>query len=176
MADEKNELLSFYNLAELHVLAATRYNHHIAMHAVRTAIDTVQDRFPSSHPLISKDFKTNGKDLFVQSLDETSNVSRPWQLNFKIIMDQFLDHVIADEHDLVKKIFPLIAGQPDDRIISITYGISSSQPVIDGLGVPAWVLHDRHMCGEDPESIADDFDIPVNKVRRAIEYFEQRAS
>lgn len=174
VADPENELLSFFNLAEIHVLAATRYTHHVSMKAVRSAMDTIQKKFPSAHPLISRDFKTNGIDLFVQSLDETANLSKPWQLNFKNIMDMFLAHVVEDEHDLVKKIFPLIAGQPDDRIISITYGISSSQPVIDGAGVPAWLVHRRYKDGEEPLSIADDFDVPLNKIQRAIDYFEQR--
>jgi len=98
------------------------------------------------------------------------------QLNFKSIMDMFLEHVIADEDNLISKIFPLIAGQPDDKIISITYGISSSQPAIDGFGVPVWLIHDRFMAGEEPDSIAEDFNIPVPRIQRALEYFEQRAA
>lgn len=176
VADSDNELLSFFNLAELHVLAATRYGHHLSMKSIRVAMDSVQEKYPSKHPLISKDFKTNGRDLFIQSLTENTNLSRPGQLNFKEIMDNFLEHVIKDEHDLVKKIFPLIAGQPDDHIISITYGISSSQPVIDGAGVPAWLIHERYRDGEDVAALADDFEVPVGKIQRAIDYFEQRAT
>lgn len=175
-ADPENKLLSFFNLAELHVLAATRYKHHVSMKSVRAAMDTVMEKYPSHHPLLSIDFKTNGKDMFAQRVDENENLSTPGQLNFKPIMDLFLEHVVRDEHDLVKKIFPLIAGQPDDRIISITYGISSSQPVIDGSGVPAWLVHSRYEGGEDMDSIADDFDLAVAKIRRAIDYFEQRAA
>jgi uncharacterized protein (DUF433 family) len=175
-ADKENKLLSFFNLAELHVLAATRYQHDVKIKSVRAAMDTVMERYPSPHPLLSIDFKTNGKDLFAQRVDEDENLSTPGQLNFKSIMDLFLEHVVRDEHDLVKKIFPLIAGQPDDRVISITYGISSSQPVIDGSGVPAWLIHSRYEGGEEMDSIADDFALPVAKIKRAIDYFEQRAS
>jgi len=175
-ADIENKLLSFFNLAELHVLAATRYQHDIKIKSVRAAMDTIMERYPSPHPLLSIDFKTNGKDLFAQRVDENENLSTPGQLNFKSIMDLFLEHVVRDEHDLIKKIFPLIAGQPDDRIISITYGISSSQPVVDGFGVPAWLIHSRYEGGEDVDSIADDFDIPVAKIQRAIDYFEQRVA
>jgi uncharacterized protein (DUF433 family) len=174
VADPENKLLSFFNLAELHVLAATRYQHKITMRAVRRAMDTIQSAYGGDHPLISREFKTNGKDLFVQSVDENTNLSTPGQLNFKVVMDTFLEHVVPDEHDLIKKIFPLIAGQPDDRIISITYGISSGQPAIDGTGVPVWLINSRFAAGEGVASIADDFDLPVPKVQRAIEYFEQR--
>jgi uncharacterized protein (DUF433 family) len=176
VADPDNQLLSFFNLAELHVLAATRYQHNLSFRTIRAAMDTVQRNDMSEHPLISKRFKTNGKDLFYQTIDENANLSNPNQLNFKTIMDTFLEHVVSDEHDLVKKIFPLIAGQPDDRVISISYGIASSQPVIDGVGVPVWIVNNRYKAGESIESIADDFGVPIEKARRAIDYFDQRAA
>lgn len=177
MADSENGLLSFFNLAELHVLAATRYQHQVGFPAVRAAMDTISKKFPGErHPLISRDFKTNGLDLFVQTVKENENLSHPKQLNFKSIMDEFLQNVIADEHDLIRKIFPLIAGQPDDKIISITYGISSSQPVIDGYGVPVWLIHDRFSAGESVENLADDFSIPPQSIKRAIDYSERRAA
>lgn len=175
-ADPENKLLSFFNLAELHVLAATRYQHKISFPAVRTAVDTVQRRYPSDHPLISREFVTNGKDLFIQSLAEDENLSTPNQTNFKEIMDLFLEHVVADPDELINKIYPLIEGQPDDKVISITYGISSSQPSIDGHGVPVWLIEDRYAAGEDPDSIAADFSLPVAKVSRALEYFGKKAA
>jgi uncharacterized protein (DUF433 family) len=176
MADQENGLLSFFNLAELHVLAATRYEHKVGFPAVRAAVETIRQRYPGKHPLISQDFKTNGVDLFLQTVQENENLSRPNQMNFKGIMDTFLRHVVRDEHELIKKIFPLIAGQPDDHIISITYGISSSQPVVDGFGVPVWLIHDRYVGGESIEALAEDFSIPIPKIQRAIDYIDRRPS
>jgi len=175
-ADPENKLLSFFNLAELHVLGAARYKHKIGFPAIRRAMDTIQQRYPSDHPLISREFKTNGIDLFVQKITEDENLSNPEQMNFKVIMDTFLEHVILDKDELAKKVFPLIEGQPDDKIISITYGISSSQPVIDGFGVPVWLIHDRYSGGESVAALAEDFDIPIPKIERAINYFERRAA
>lgn len=54
VADHDNQLLSFFNLAELHVLAATRYEHAISMKRIRTAMNTIQERYPSDHPRISR--------------------------------------------------------------------------------------------------------------------------
>ncbi len=177
MADLQNGLLSFFNLAELHVLAATRYQHQVGFPAVRAAMDTVRGKFPAErHPLISRDFKTNGIDIFVQTVKENENLSHPKQMNFKSIMDEFLENVIPDDDHLIKKIFPLIAGQPDDHIISITYGISSSQPAVDGYGVPVWLLYDRHKAGESIDELADDFSIPSLSVKRAIDYSERHAA
>jgi uncharacterized protein (DUF433 family) len=176
VADTDNKLLSFFNLAELHVLAATRFKHRIGFPAVKRAVETVQRRYPSPHPLISKDFLTNGSDLFVQSVEEDENLSTPEQSNFKDIMDLFLRHVVADPDEMVNKVFPLIQGQPDDKVISITYGISSSQPAIEGHGVPVWLINDRFNAGEEPESIAADFELPLAKINRALEYFGTKAA
>ena len=175
-ADPENKLLSFFNMAELHVLACTRYTHNVSIKAVRLAVDTVLERYPSDHPLISRDFFTNGKDIFLHKVEENENLSTRDQLNFKVIMDRFLARVVTDENDLIKKFYPLIKGQPDDQIISITYGISSSQPVVDGFGVPVWLIHDRFTAGETPDSIAEDFSIPTAKIQRAIDYIDQRAA
>src|ERR1017187_4129485 len=52
-ADPDLKLLSFFNLAEAHVLAATRYDHKVPFWAVRDAITNVIDAVPhaSRHPL-----------------------------------------------------------------------------------------------------------------------------
>lgn len=177
IADQENGLLSFFNLAELHVLAATRYKHKVGFPAVRAAMDTIRQKYPRErHPLLSHEFKTNGIDVFIQTVAENENLSHPQQLNFKTIMDGFLQNVIADDDNLIKKIYPLIPGQPDDKVISITYGISSSQPVIDRYGVPVWLIYDRHRAGESIEDLADDFSIPPTNIKRAIDYSERRAA
>jgi uncharacterized protein (DUF433 family) len=177
MADLENGLLSYFNLAELHVLAATRYEHKVGFPAIRAAMDTIIKKFPNEHhPLISQEFKTNGADLFLQTVQENENLSRPQQLNFKLIMDEFLQNVIADDDQLIWKIYPLIAGQPDDHIISIAYGISSSQPAIDDRGVPVWLLYDRYKAGETVDDLADDFSIPPVSVQRAIAYSDRLAA
>src|ERR1700740_3198419 len=55
MADPENGLLSFFNPAELHILAATRYQHQVSFPAVREAMDTITKRYPNErHPLISQ--------------------------------------------------------------------------------------------------------------------------
>lgn len=177
IADQENGLLSFFNLAELHVLAATRYQHKVGFPAVRAAVETIRLKFPHErHPLISQEFKTNGIDIFVQTVQENENLSTPSQLNFKNIMDDFLHNVIPDDDDLIKKIFPLIPGQPDDHVISITYGISSSQPILDGYGVPVWLIYDRHKAGESNEDLSEDFNILESRIQRAIDYIERRAA
>jgi uncharacterized protein (DUF433 family) len=175
-ADPENKLLSFFNLAEAHVLAATRYRHHVSLDAVRRAIQTVRGKYPSEHPLISRDFFTNGQDLFIKTIAENENLSTPGQLNMKHVMDTFLRHIERDDDLLVSKVYPIIEGLPHDKMIVIVHGVASGQPILAGRGVPLWVVHSRHQAGESKLSIARDFGVTVSQVQRAVDYFEKRVA
>ncbi|MCI0349227.1 MAG: DUF433 domain-containing protein [Acidobacteriales bacterium] len=175
VADPGNRLLSFFNLAEAHVLAATRYKHHVSFRAIRTAIETLNNKYPAQHPLISKDFVTNGIDIFLQSVSENENLSTPGQTNLKSIMDMFLVHVGRDTRQIANRIDPVIKGQPADGVITIVHGVASGQPIIKGYGVPVFVIYGRHEAGEDHKQIARDFRMPVSRVKRAIQYVEKRS-
>lgn len=174
-ADEELQLLSFYNLAEAHILAATRYRHNVPFPAVRGAIANIIAQHPqvSAHPLLSHDFYTDGVNLFIKSIEETVDISRE-QLSLKSIMDMFLERVIRDKHDHPFKVFPIVPGI-EQKVISVTFEVSSSRPVIDNTGIQVSVIYGRHNAGEPPESIAEDFEIPVEKVRVAIDYAEWKA-
>jgi uncharacterized protein (DUF433 family) len=175
-ADPENRLLSFFNLAEAHVLAATRYEHEVSIRAVRRALETLQERYPSEHPFISKDFFTNGEDLFIKTVGENENLSRPGQLNLKKIMDKFLAHIGRDKNKIVDRVYPIIKGLPHDETIGIIHGMASGQPVLTETGVPVWIIHSRFQSGEKKASIARDFGIGPDKVQRAIDYVEKRAA
>jgi uncharacterized protein (DUF433 family) len=175
-ADAQNRLLSFFNLAEAHVLAATRYRHQVSIEAVRRAVQTLTEKYPSDHPLISQDFFTNGQDLFIKTIAENENLSNPGQFNMKHIMDTFLKHIERDDDLLVNKVYPIIEGLPHDKMIVIVHGVASGQPVLAGRGVPLWVVHGRYIAGESKPSIARDFAITTKQVQRAVDYFEKRVA
>ncbi len=78
-ADEARKPLSFANLCELHVLSAIRRNHKIPLPKVRESLDFVQRELGSLRPLLDRDFKTNGIDLFVGQASKLINVSKQGQ-------------------------------------------------------------------------------------------------
>lgn len=176
-ADQDLRLLSFFNLAEAHILAATRYKHKVPFPAVRDAIANLQEQFPANaaHPLLSKDFYTNGSHLFVKELAGIVDISRR-QFSFKRIMNKFIKRVISDKHDKPFKVFPLAEDEPDDKIISISSGVSYSRPAIDGTGIPAIAVWRRYKAGEDPKFLAKDYGVRLPKIQRAIDYIDRRAA
>ncbi len=174
-ADKELRLLSFNNLAEAHILAATRYDHKVPFEAVRSAIDSVIAKEPmaSLHPLLSDEFFTNGKLLFVKGITEFENLSSA-QLSLQI-MEEFLVRVIRDGQG-ASKFYPLLPGEPNDRVISIAAGVSSSRPTVDVTGIPVSAIWRRHKAGENEQFIAEDFGLDPIKVRRAIDYLERRTA
>ena len=57
--------LSYTNLVEAFVLSSLRRKHRIDLYKIRAAIESLQTRFNSQHPLAEHVFQTNGVDLFV---------------------------------------------------------------------------------------------------------------
>jgi len=180
-ADPDLGLLSFFNLVEAHILAATRYEHKVPFWAVRDAISNIVANNPlaSRHPLLSEDFFTNGQLLFVKKIKELVNVSSE-QLSLEI-MKSFIVRVVRNGTNPFKdaqpyKIYPLRPEEPKDNVISIMAGVSGSRPVIDGTRIPVMSIWKRYKAGEEEQFIAEDYEIEPAKVRRAIEYVERRAA
>jgi uncharacterized protein (DUF433 family) len=174
--------LSFYNLVEAHILLSTRKKHHVEMPAIRRAIDYVKKVYPSPHPLLSENFLTDGKDLFVKKIEriaggeQTINVSRWGQLGFGPILDFYLQRIERDEKGWPIKLFPVrmnwsgdLASAPP-RVVVIDPAISSGRPVVIGTGVMAEIIIGRFNSGEGSETIADDYGLQVNQVEEVIRY------
>ena len=83
LESEGRPTLSFINLVEAHVLDAIRRTHGIALPKVRKAIQFVERKLGSDHPLAEKRFETDGVDLFVREYGQLINASRDGQLAMK---------------------------------------------------------------------------------------------
>ena len=75
--------LSFLNLLECQVLAGMRGIYDLKIPKVRSALRKLSEEYPQPHPLISQDFLTDGKDLFIEKLGRTINISRHGQLDLE---------------------------------------------------------------------------------------------
>lgn len=63
--------LSFFNLLEAHVIKAIR-SQRVTMRATRDSLEYLRKQFPSMHPLLDKEFETDGISLFCPS---------PWRVD-----------------------------------------------------------------------------------------------
>jgi uncharacterized protein (DUF433 family) len=166
-------LFSFYNLIEAHILSTTTKQHKIRHIAIRSAIRELREQglATTTHPLLSREFHTDGKDLFIKLIEKTVNLSRGGQLAIKPILDQYLERIERDEQFRPKKLYPIRQGA--NRVIAMMPAVSSGGPVIDGTGIPVSSIWNRYKAGDTVELIAEDYDIADTQVKGAIEYVEQ---
>jgi uncharacterized protein (DUF433 family) len=174
--------LSFYNLVEAHILLSTRKRHQVEMPSIRRALDYVRKTYPSSHPLLSENFLTDGKDLFVKKIEggngreQTVNVSSWGQLGLGPILDFYLRRIERDENGWPIKLFPIRMNWPVDlqseppRVVVIDPAVSSGRPVVNGTGVMAAIVVGRFNTGEGVETIADDYGLQVSQIEEVIRY------
>jgi len=169
-------MLSFFNLVEIHILLATRKKYRLEMPAIREAIDYISKEFPSDHPLITEEFLTDGKDLFIKKLEQTINVSRRGQLGFGPILDLYLRRIERDRTGLPTRIFPIRIdweGQPREeppKVVVINPRVSSGRPVVYGTGVATSIIYTRFRAGESTEELANDYGLKPNQVEEVIRY------
>ena len=170
--DPRNPSLSFYNLVELHILAATRRFDRISMQKIRNAIDYLAEQYPSPHPLIGHDFFTDGRDMFIKRIIETVNLSRRGQLAFKEIVDAHLDRVVPDSSGWPERIYPVRHRDLQRRPVVIIPTVCGGHPVTPQKGIRVSVLLSRRQAGESFQQIAEDYGLAQNEVEEAIRYME----
>ncbi|MDE3156862.1 MAG: DUF433 domain-containing protein [Acidobacteriota bacterium] len=169
---------SFFNLVELHVLAALRREHRVHMASIRAAIDYLKRRLGSPRPLINEEMATDGTDLFVSKLGSLINVSQNGQLAMKALLKEYLKRVERDVRGIPVRLFPftrpqtttgdaaVILAQP--RLVSIDPAIAFGRPVVSGSRVPTAEIFERFIAGESPKQIAADFGRTVDEIHEAI--------
>lgn len=168
-------LLSFLNLAELHVLSAIRRTHLVAMGKVRGAIQylvaharTERDR---AHPLVSRDMETDGLDLFVRECGQLVNISEEGQLAMREVLDQALRRIERDPTTGVPvRLYPFTRAVIDNApaIVVVDPSLSAGRPVIAGTGLATGLIAERYKAGESVRELADDYERSEREIEEAI--------
>jgi len=162
-ADPRNKLLSFYNLAEAHILRATR-ERDIPLKNVRSAIHYVRELYPNDpHPLLSQDFLTYGKQVFIEHLGSLVSATRRGQLAMRDILEEYLERIERDEIGRPRQVVPIYS-----RRIAINPLVSSGKPTVKGTGIMISVLMDRANAGETIPDLAKDYGLQASEVEEAI--------
>lgn len=168
--------LSFFNLVEAHVLSATRRDFKVSMTAVRSAAESVREQTGSIHPLITKKFSTDGKDLFIRVLEQSGevlvNASRKGQRGFPEILNDYLQRIRWDAEGLPLRIYPMPEGAEIDRSVVVSSLLGSGRPVLAKVGVLLETIWNRHSAGEAVDELADDYDVTAGEIERAIAYYQ----
>ena len=167
-------LLSFFNLAELHVLAAVRRKHVVAMPKVRVAIryliKNARRQFDKQHPLIGRELETDGLDLFVQEYGKLVNISQAGQLSMREVIGAALKRIEREATGLPVKLYPFTRGETANAptLIVVDPAISAGRPVITGTGVATILVAERYKAGESVSELARDYERSSSEIEEAI--------
>jgi len=83
----------------------------------------------------------------------------------------YLERLERDvDSGLPNSFYPFIPGYAEDRILSISPQVSFGRPVIARRGVSVGVLAERFDAGEALADIANDYDLEVLEVEKALTY------
>lgn len=171
LADNANKLLSFYNLVEAHILRFTTEVRNVPLQNVRKALDYVHEKIPGKHPLLTHDFETSGKEIFIKYLDQTINATAHGQQAMREILEKYLALIPRDVSGFPVRVFPI-----HSRRLAIDPFFSSGKPIVRGKGITASVLYGRSKSGETPSEIALDYGLTETEVQEAIEDYEWKAA
>jgi uncharacterized protein (DUF433 family) len=170
-ADPRAQRLSFANIAEAHILDATR-KHRIPMADVRVAIDLVLKDHETSHPLLTGRFYRQGKRLFVEYLSEKIAASRPieGQRPLGDLLDAYLERIQRDDKDDPISFFPMRYNE--SRRVVLDFNIAAGQPVIAGTGILVEFIRGLQKAGTSIPDIARNYELDEFTVAEALKYLE----
>ena len=189
-ADPKRLLLSFYNLAEAHILDVAR-RRRVKPDRIRMAVQWAHYALPGPHPLLSKDLATAGGRMFVRTLEgdtvEASAGGQVVELKLAPLLKKHLRSIIRDPFGSPVEIHPVrpapklppkkkphrvyVAESP----LAINPMICSGRLIVKGTDVPASMLRHRADAGEPLSDLAEDYGLDVRELKKVIEYLHKTA-
>ncbi|MGA8220908.1 MAG: DUF433 domain-containing protein [Candidatus Acidiferrales bacterium] len=162
--------LSFLNLLECQVLAGMRKVYDLKLPKVRSGLKKLNERDPRPHPLISRAFLTDRRDLFIEEFAKIINVSRNGQmgLDFPRI---HLERVEIDPKGIFR-FFPFVVepGPREPKLIEINPMVGFGKPVIAGTGISTAIIASRFNARESIASLAAEYGCTPQQVEEAIRW------
>ena len=170
LPDPGSNLLSFTNLVEAHVLRVIRKQHGVTLAKIRKALDFMQKELNVPHPLARVEFKTDGVDLFVESVGRLLNASESGQLAMREMLKHLLERIEIDKDGLAARLYPFTRSSEDDgpKSVVIDPRISFGRPILVGTGIPTAVLAERYKAGDSIDDLVDDYGCDRLKIEEAI--------
>jgi uncharacterized protein (DUF433 family) len=167
LPDLNRPLLSFVNVAEVHVLDAIRRQHQIHLAKIRQVLQYLRQHFPSRHPLADQKFETDGLDLFIQQYGQLINISRLGQLAMRSLLEAHLQRIERDPQGIAMRLYPFTRKRLHDepRFVVIDPYVSYGRPVLTSSGIATAMIAERYKAGESVDGLADDY----GRVRLEIE-------
>jgi uncharacterized protein (DUF433 family) len=154
--------------------------HRVSLPKVRDSVEYLRSQLGADRPLIDRQFKTNGIDLFVEQASKLLNVSRQGQEALRGEFELALARIVRDNQGNPIKLFPYsrtsdhAAEQPKSVVIDPR--LSFGRPVLTRSAVPTEVIFDRFQAGDSLEDMALDYNVDEKEIEEALRFEQRRAA
>jgi len=167
--------LGFLDLMEVRFVDAFR-KHGVSLHTIRRAAERAMEWFRRDHPLCTKRFKTDGRSIFAEIIEETGDTSLldivKRQYAFEKILAPYLYRGLEFSEEELVRWYPMA---PKRRVV-IDPERAFGQPIVTKEGVPTSVLAQSCKVEGSVVAVAQWYEVDVRSVRDAVEFEEQLAA
>lgn len=177
VADSDNYLLSFWNVAELHVLDAMRRYHGISPQKLRALISYMEETFDTVHPLVNEKMFSDGVYVFVERAGRLINATKAGQMALRQLIEAHLERIEQDAEGLAVRLYPFIRRKPspghdpqpaEPKLISLDPRIRFGRPVIAGTSIPTTEIAERFRAGDSLAELAKEYGRPPQEIEEAV--------
>lgn len=174
----EEHVLTFAELMELHFIKMFR-DEHVSFQAIRRAAQESSKKFHTSYPFIVKRFDTDGRSIFATLKGKETNQEvveelHHGQLVFTKIIRPFFRKLDYSGLDTLQRFWPL---KKSGRIV-LDPTRHFGKPIDSQTGVPVYAIVNAAKAGDgqDAQTVAKWFEIPVDAVEAAIRFDRSLAS
>ncbi len=170
--DEQDSRLSFSNLIEAHVLLALRRQFRVKMKQVRIALQYAQEELRIDRVLLSPDLRATRENVFLERLDELTNLGQGGQLAMPEILGAYLERIDWSRSGGPIRVFPMTRPEhlSSPKILAIDPKIAFGRPIVKRTAIKTSVLAERFLAGESIADLAEDYDLEVYEIEEALRY------
>jgi uncharacterized protein (DUF433 family) len=175
-AAERVKLLSYLQLLELALVvrfrqSGVRLADLADLHRALTRRDVLGEAVDpaSRHPFVLRSFKRSGPRECARRGTTLRCALRHVQGDdtWNLLIGEFFEQVDFDER-LIVRWYP--RGRKQGVVVDPQRGFGT--PVIDGSGIPTYIISERRASGEEIEELADDYGLTIQQIAAALA-FEQ---
>jgi uncharacterized protein (DUF433 family) len=174
--DERQELLTFYNVVEAFVLASMRRDHNVELAVVRRSVDFVREKMGVERPLLTKDFYTDRGSLLVEEWGRLVDASKEGQLAMREVVATSLKRIDRDARGVAARLYPWRLSPKEERVIELDPARALGRAVLVGTGISIDVLKARRRAGDSVKRLARDYAVEESKVAAVVEWDARQAA
>jgi len=172
--ERQKKVINFKLLIESQIIEMIR-SHGVSFKEINGArakyVEHFKVEYPFAYQPFVKNLKYDKKRLFFKQNDFTFEI-RTNQIVPEKLIEEFLKKIDFEKGGYAKSFYPL--GK--DHNIVVDPKIKFGKPIIEGTGIPARIIYDFLMAGDDIKDLSEAYEIDERKINDVLEFYGRKAN